>query len=29
MNVDALGNVDYPFTAIAPSSNLAQNGSTW
>ena len=24
-----LGNAEHPFIAIAPKSNLAQNGSTW
>ena len=26
---EALKNVDYPFIATAPRSNLAQSGSTW
>ena len=24
-----LGNVEYPFTAIAPKSTLVRSGSTW
>ena len=28
-NAGALGNVEYPFTPIAPKSILARNGSTW
>ena len=28
-NAGALGNVEYPFIAIAPRSTLARRGSTW